>query len=264
MPDSRLSISAEPRTALFLSLLTVLAVFHAPSAHAVDAEELFARGNQCYDSAQYMEAIAAYREILDSGWESAALYYNLGNTYFESGDLGHAALNYLRAQRLDPSDEDIRDNLEFARAFVSVQMEGVRLNPLSDMLESLTGGWPLGRWAWLSTLSLVALSLAAIASIFSLAPPRLMRLTIAGLGSVFLCIVFLTTFKYQNEFSADRAVVVIPDLPVSDKPAEDGDLEFVASAGMEVEILDSSNGYYLVLFENKRRGWLSAYAVERL
>ncbi len=242
--------------------LTLLVVCRAASA--IDAGELFARGNRSYDSAQYIDAIAAYREILDSGLESAALYYNLGNAYFESEDLGHAALNYLRAQRLDPTDEDIRDNLDFTKAFVTVQMEGVRLNPISDMLESFTSSWSLGLWGWLSTLSLVALSLVAIAHIFSLAPPRLMRLSILGFGAVFLCMLFLTTFKYQNEFSADRAVVVLPDLPVSDKPATDGDLEFVASAGLEVEILDSSNGYYLVLFENKRRGWLRASAVERL
>lgn len=262
MSDSRPQVLAGSGSVLAFSALVFFVV--CPAVSAIDAEELFARGNQSYDSAQYLDAIAAYNEILDSGLESAALYYNLGNAYFESEDLGHAALNYLRAQRLDPSDEDIRDNLKFARAFVTVQMEGVRLNPISDMLESFTGGWSLGRWGWLSTIALAAFCLATIAHIFSFAPPRLMRLTIAGFGSVFLCLVLLTTFKYQSEFSADRAVVVLPDLPVSDKPATDGDLEFIASAGLEVEILGSSNGYYLVLFENKRRGWLRAAAVERL
>ncbi len=262
MPNLRTRVFAGPRSVLALSALAFFVVCR--SASAIDAEELFARGNQSYDSAQFLDAIAAYSEILDSGLESAALYYNLGNAYFESEDLGHAALNYLRAQRLDPSDEDIRDNLNFAKAFVTVQMEGVRLNPISDMLESFTGGWSLGRWGWLSTLALAVFCLAAIAHIFSFAPPRLMRLTIAGFGTVFLCMVLLTTFKYQSEFSADRAVVVLPDLPVSDKSASDGDLEFVASAGLEVEILNSSNGFYFVLFENKRRGWLRAAAVERL
>ncbi|MFQ5607054.1 MAG: hypothetical protein ACE5GA_03835 [Candidatus Zixiibacteriota bacterium] len=250
-----------------LTALHVLAVDGHASAVPADVVEparLFEDGNTSYDSAQYIEAIGSYHKILDAGWESADLYFNLGNAYFESGDLGHSLLNYLRAKRLDPADEDINDNLEFARSFVAVQMEGVRLNPLSDFLHSSTEGWPLERWGWLSTLSLVALSLAAIALIFDLARAGVLRLVIISLTLVFVILASLTTFKYRSEFAADRAVVVIPNLPVTDRPSVDGDLEFTVAAGLEIEILDSSNGYYLALFENKRRGWLSADAVERL
>ena len=77
----------------------------------------FTAGNQHYANKEYARAIKAYQQVLAQGVESAQLYYNLGNAYFKHGDLGHAIANYLKARRLDPANEEIQFNLEFARQF---------------------------------------------------------------------------------------------------------------------------------------------------
>ncbi len=58
---------------LWLSLVGI-SVFAAEDTITEQAEQFYAAGN-------YEEAADIYRQILDEGWESADLYYNLGNCY---------------------------------------------------------------------------------------------------------------------------------------------------------------------------------------
>ncbi|MEA3297510.1 MAG: tetratricopeptide repeat protein, partial [candidate division Zixibacteria bacterium] len=60
----------------------------------------FTSANSFYKEKDYESAVGMYNRILAQGVESAALYYNLGNACFKSGDLGHAILYYSRAKRL--------------------------------------------------------------------------------------------------------------------------------------------------------------------
>lgn len=228
---------------------------------AGSAAESFAAANAQYDSANYIEAIRLYHEVIGSGQESAALYYNLGNAYFEAGDLGYAILNYLRAERLDPGDQDIQDNLAFARGFVTVQLEGVRLNPLTDFLSGLTDDWPLSTWAWLTAAALALLVGALLLRTLRIGSPLALGLSAWVLLAVYLSAAGLTTYKYRSEFVTDRAVIVHPETPVTNRPAVDGELEFEAVAGLEVEIRDESDGFALALFDNKRQGWVPLAAL---
>ncbi len=65
----------------------------------------------------YEKAILLYEKIVRSGGvRNAKLYYNLGNAYFLTDDLGRAILNYRRALELDSSDVNLRNNLAYARS----------------------------------------------------------------------------------------------------------------------------------------------------
>jgi tetratricopeptide (TPR) repeat protein len=82
-------------------------------------------GNQLYTDGNYPKAIEMYNGILQSGLESAELYYNLGNAYYKDGQLPEAILNYERALLLAPQDDDIRYNLELANSQTADEIEQV-------------------------------------------------------------------------------------------------------------------------------------------
>ena len=94
---------------LWLSLVGI-SVFATEDTITEQAEQFYAAGN-------YEEAADIYRQILDEGWESADLYYNLGNCYYKSGNHTRAILNYERALLLRPGDAMARYNLEMAQQF---------------------------------------------------------------------------------------------------------------------------------------------------
>ena len=81
---------------------------------ATDHNTLWDSANAAYNEGNYSKAVELYEAILADGEHSAKLYYNLGNAYYKQEKLGKAILNYTRALRLAPADEDIRHNLEYA------------------------------------------------------------------------------------------------------------------------------------------------------
>jgi tetratricopeptide (TPR) repeat protein len=86
------------------------------------ANEAFRQANSLTDKPNqakklYEKAILLYENIITDGQiENAKLYYNLANAYFLKEDIGHAILNYRRAEMLDGSDANIQKNLAFARS----------------------------------------------------------------------------------------------------------------------------------------------------
>ena len=102
------------RVPMIFALAVLLTSLTVISAQADIADD-FTAANKSYQDKDFAAAIEMYQSIENKGLESASLYFNLGNAYFKNGDLGHAVLYYMRAQRLAPGDDDIRHNLEFAR-----------------------------------------------------------------------------------------------------------------------------------------------------
>src|ERR1700761_3639295 len=74
---------------------------------------LVEKGNALYNKAKYAEALKAYQQVADAGYQSAALYFNMGNASYKNGDIPSALLYYQKAQKLSPGDEDINFNIRF-------------------------------------------------------------------------------------------------------------------------------------------------------
>ncbi|HWN80487.1 MAG TPA: tetratricopeptide repeat protein, partial [Candidatus Udaeobacter sp.] len=125
-----------------------------------DPVRAFGAANRLYEAGRFSEAAQAYQAIVDRGFESASLNFNLGNACLKSGELGEAVVAYERARALAPRDDDIRENLERARSLaVDVVPEPsgsiflAKLAALKDWLspgEALTAA-SLGLWLALAT-----------------------------------------------------------------------------------------------------------------
>ena len=113
---------AMKRIFLVLALLSGLCV---RAAAPLDTEKIWNDANTAYVNADYPAATEGYERLLGEGYESAQLYLNLGNAYFKRGMNGRAILNYRKALRLAPGDEDIRYNLSIAEARTQDRIESV-------------------------------------------------------------------------------------------------------------------------------------------
>lgn len=225
------------------------------------ANQLFDKAGRHYEKRQYDQAGEMYVDILARGVESAPVYFNLGNAMFKAGSLGYAVLYYHRALRLEPGDDDIVSNLEFAKLFTSIQMEGVKLNPVTTFLESMVGPYKLSLLAWLSSFCFITfMALLTVRYGVGLSG-SLIRAGIVASLTLSIGVGLLTTFKYNNDYLVKRAVMIADECPVKSGPSKTLETEFEAAPGLVVEILSESGSYYNVLFENKRRGWIKKQLV---
>lgn len=101
-------------------------------------ENFFEANRQSLENPQmaqdlYQKAILQY-EFLVKENQSSAIFYNLGNCYFRTGDNGRAILNYQKASKLDPLNKDINHNLNYVRTMVADEFKE---SPLDKVIGSI-------------------------------------------------------------------------------------------------------------------------------
>jgi tetratricopeptide (TPR) repeat protein len=81
------------------SLIIVFLVFGS-QLFASDNLLLIEQANKYYDESEYSLAVETYETIINNGFESDKLYYNLGNAYFKLNNLPMAIFYYEKAKSL--------------------------------------------------------------------------------------------------------------------------------------------------------------------
>ena len=96
--------------------LTIVILFSLYNALGTGRTRLFLDGINDYNTGKYKDAVKKLSHIAEKGVVNGKLYYNLGNAYLKSGDVGRAILWYERALKLMPHDPDLRFNINYARS----------------------------------------------------------------------------------------------------------------------------------------------------
>jgi tetratricopeptide (TPR) repeat protein len=90
--------------------------------------------NQLHNKNQFRESAEVYERVIESGAVNGHLYYNLANTYYRIGNLPKSILNYTKAQRLLPRNEDVEANLEHTIRQTVDQLDGRKPYTLGAIL----------------------------------------------------------------------------------------------------------------------------------
>jgi hypothetical protein len=245
-------------SSLLLSLLSLVAIAGTGS------EELWDRGNRLYVSGDYNGAIATYDSIVNSGLESAPLYYNLAGAYFKAGKNGKAILNYHRAERLDPSNEDIAHNLAYAEARVVDKIESVPGSAVGRWFDSIARLFSADSWG---VVSLVMLGVALASLLFYLLSERrrVRKLGFfAGLVAL-VCLVLSVTFGLtarSEQLNDTEAIVLSTASSVKASPEKSGKDLFILHEGTKVEVLDSFGDWTEIRIADGKEGWILSSAIE--
>lgn len=230
------------------------------------AEELWASAGAAYSAEDYASAIASYSIIEDKGLSSAALYYNIANAYFKSEQIAKAILYYNRALRLDPSDEDIRHNLEYAEQQTRDSIERIPEFFLTEWMRSLRQ--TMGGDVW-TILSLVALALMlAMALVYLLAQRLSLRKAGFYMMAVFaLLFVLATAFAWsaRSEMVGERdAIIMSSSVAVKSSPDRSSTELFVLHEGTKVRTGESVDGWVEIRISDGRKGWIETSRMERI
>jgi hypothetical protein len=271
---------------LALLLMASFGAARASVAEMSAASSSFSAGNAAYEAGDYHAAIDRYMEVANAGIVHRDLYYNLGNAFFKSGDMGHAVLWYERALALDPRNDDIRANLAVVRA----QLRDQQLLPVHGGVRGALMGWhreltaeesvavacvfyALFTFAALCLIfrrSRVVTSFYRIASWVS--PGRLFGLGMTGdvlLGMATTAVIALVFagsayLKVHESGAHTRSVVLNEEVPVFSGPSKDSTIQFKIHEGTIVSLRDGREGWVRVDLPGDLSGWVEMNTVEKI
>lgn len=240
------------------------------------AASLAEQGDSAYTADDFQRAAELYTKAAETEGTSSALFYNLGNTYYRMGQLGRAILNYERALKLDPTNEDARANLAFVNSRI-IDRPGDRGSVMSKIVDDTVSSAHSNTWSWLAIGCFTLLLIAIAVYIFSDNVAMRKVSFFGGLALLALTIaeIVLAVIAADKATSTERAVVIAPSTQLSTSPRPPKDKTeqaILLHEGTVVEIIDSvatpadtTNSVWLdVRVDNVNRAWISKSDTERI
>ena len=247
---------------IFILIFIIPGILYAQD----DNTALWEKANKLYTSEEYQQAASVYEQILNTGEESAKLYYNLGNAYYKAGDINNAILNYERAKILAPHDKDIDFNLQIANQYVVTSIDALPQPFFLRWKQSVINMYPADTWSYISISSFVLFLILLGLYIFGRFVP-LRRLAFWTGIFAFLFSMFTYSFasSQKNKIkNRTQAIVFCPRVTVKSSPSETGTDLFLIYEGLKVDITDSLNTWKEIKLADGNEGWLPDSCIVRI
>lgn len=218
-----------------------------------------------YARSEFQKAIRCYESILEEGKDSWILYYNLGNAYFKNNNLGKAILNYEKAKKLNPTNNDLLNNMQIAESKVIDKIEHRQILLQSEIKNFFIYRLSTTGWAWM-TIGTLLTALFLFFMFYAANSTGIKRFSF-WTGSVFSILFLLSlTFGFMalNEKNSKvNGVIVAPAVNVYNSPrAEDNNKKtYQLNEGTKVKLLEIEQEWANVQLANGNEGWIKAAEV---
>lgn len=232
-------------------------------ARAQKPEDLLTKANSLYNENAFDSALTVYKSIVDQGYSSATLYYNLGNTYYKLKNYPLAIYYYEKSLKLDPNNEDTKHNIEIAQLFLTDKIEAVPELFIKTWWNKLSNIFSINTWA-IITLVIFGLLLTSL-FFYITAKTRVLKKSMFFIG--LLLIIFnitifsITVKKYNYVRTNDEGIVINPTITIKSSPSQSSVDLFVLHEGTKVKILDNTDDWEKIKIANGSIGWLPSSSI---
>jgi tetratricopeptide (TPR) repeat protein len=222
------------------------------------ANKFLLEAEKAYDSKNYKVAITNYEKLIADGYKSYQLYYNLGNAYYRSNQLGKAIYAFELARKINPNDEDVRINLGIASAKTIDKIDAKENFFISAVKTNVLSSLSTSNWAWLSIVSLLVA--AGLFFVFVNVQVQFIKRT-SFLFSILFAIGFITTYflgysalkaKMENKF----AIVTTKEVRVMNEPTLSASPKFSLHEGTKIKVVENNGDWILIKLDNGNEGWV--------
>ncbi len=234
----------------------------ATVSQAGPVEQLL-KAQNAYDAKNYKLAIETYESLIKEGYVSGNVYYNLGNAYYRDNKLGKAIYNYELAKKMDPNDEDVKNNLNIAYSKTIDKIETKENFFVSAVKTNVLSSFSTRAWAWLS-VAIIFVAMLFLYLFIAGSSVKLKRFSffISLVGIIAFFIVYFLGYsavkaKQQTKF----AIITAQQSKVYTEPTVTASSKFGLHEGTRVKIIELNADWVLIKLENGNEGWLKTTEV---
>lgn len=254
-------------------ICNIILVISSFSAFAIP--NLTTTADSLYMCNEFHSAISAYEESITKYGASSDIYYNLGNAYYKSDNIGKAILNYERALKLDAGNDDVIYNLNFVKSKIIDNLPDNR-NFITRICDSIIYSINSNSWAYISLVIFVLLMLFIASYIYF---EKVLIRKFGFFGAIILFIVLIGTISCSiisavRSHNNNEAIILDAAVMLSTSPREPlshAEEAVLLHEGAKVEIVDSLQTpndttcrlWYEVNINNDR-AWIKSLSVEKI
>ena len=197
-----------------------------------------------------------FQGVINSGAQNGNLYYNLGNAHLRLNEIGRAIAAYRRAEKLIPGDEQLRNNLRFAR---SLCRDTIRASGQRTFLRTI-----LFLHYSLTFKTRIAVALIAYGLFWFLLLLRLfnrrVRLGYVTLLALFVWVTLAVSIamSWPDPNRADEGALVADDVMVRKGDGESYAPLFAQPLhqGVEFQVIEQRSGWVHIELADGNQGWV--------
>jgi len=247
-----------------LLLIVVSCLVSQGQSNAV--KDSVSAANQLYNTAKYQDAIRKYQYVIGQGFESSELYFNLGNAYYKLGNATYAILNFERAKKLAPNDDDVRYNLELARTLIVDNVVSIPDGGFLRWVKQMISSKSINFWGIFSIVTFFAFLF--LFGLFLLSRTfHVKRLafwfSIASVSISAITFTFGSTMK-SKLINHNSAVITDRSVKIKASPSETGTELFIVHEGVTVQLTDKLGDWVNVSLPDGNKGWVKEESIIRI
>jgi len=249
----------------FYILLTIF-LFGFANAFGTNVNDSMMQAGELYRSGDFEKAIKIYEQLRNEGYEGTSLFFNLANSYYRIGKLGYAILNYERALKISPSDEDVKHNLAFANLSVVDKIQPLPTFLLFDWWENLLTALSINSWTYTTYFFYIVLLGLIIVYFFAktIFQQKLIIFSSLGIFLVLALTITLLVVKINREQTLINGVIVEQSITVKSSPDQNSTDAFVIHEGLKVKLEDKLDQWTKIRLADGKVGWVENSAVEKI
>ena len=244
-------------------LLFIIGFSMVFEARAQKPEELLTKANSLYNENAFDSALVVYKDIVEQGYSSSTLYYNIGNTYYKLRNYPLAIYYYEKSLKLNPNNDDTKHNIEIEQLFLTDKIEAVPELFVKTWWNNLSNTFTLNVWS-IITLVLIGLLLTCL-FFYITAKTRGLKKSMFFTGLILIlftiCSFSISAKKYNYISTNNEGIIIIPTITIKSSPSNSSVDLFVLHEGSKVKILDNADGWEKIKIANGSIGWLPTSSV---
>ncbi len=237
--------------------LSIILILSASPLFA-SSDTLYNNGIGLYEDGQFEAALESWQGIIDGGFESPDLYYNMGNAAFRSNSIGYAALYYEKALKLDPTHGDAAFNLEFLSRYKSDAFEEVPEFFLRTWISKAVHAMPERTWSIMALAGFLFTLGFLLLYIFTRGLTLKKTGFFAALGGLIFTIFTLSSALASHRviIHPESGIILSPSIIVKSTPSETGTELFILHEGTKVRVKEEVTGWHNIRILDGREGWI--------
>jgi tetratricopeptide (TPR) repeat protein len=245
---------------LFLLLMV------ASSVVAQNTDKLFSSANDLYKSDKLEEAIETYKKIESQGLVSSELYYNLGNSYYKLNKVGPSIYYYEKALKINPLNEDVKNNLVFAKRLALDNIEELPKTVFQKFNKNFLQKLSYNQWAIVVIVFSFLASFLFLLFYFANSPSKKRFYFVTSILSfIFLISSFAITYNQYSLAKNNKVAIVFAEkTEVRNAPTLNSEEIFTLHEGTKVIVLDTIDDWKKIKIADGKLGWIIASEIKLL